>query len=348
MTCLDSRNDYMLMVKSILKQHCPERNRWARSFFVFNLIALVCLVTGCAHLHFGPLMEPLEEKVLSGDGADKILILDVEGVISNQAKKSMTGFQVEIGMIEKVREILSRAEKDKAIKALMVRINSPGGTVTSSDIIHHELKKFKERNNVKIYASIIDLAASGGYYIAVAGDKIIAHPTSLSGSIGVIAMIVNLEELFNKVGVDWEIVKSAEKKDFLSPFRALTKEERVLFQETIDSFHNRFVQIVADNRKELNIPSVKELADGRIFTAQEARDNKLIDEIGYLDDVISLIKKDLQLSNPRIVMYHRPGQYKTNMYSSLPGSPIINFLNINLGLDMMGGAGPRFMYLWLP
>ena len=308
---------------------------------------IVVTVGGCASFNLGPSIKPLKEKTILGKGDDKVLLVDIQGLISNQEERTLTGFSVKKGMVERVREILKKAEDDDDIKALLVRINSPGGTVTSSDIIYHEITRFKEKKKIKVYVSIVDLAASGGYYIAMAGDSIMGHPTSLTGSIGVIALKVNVEGLMNKIGVDWEVVKSGEKKDFLSPLRPLTEEEKKLFQITIDSFHNRFVNVIADNRSELDLTKVKPLADGRVYNAEQALEAKLIDRIGYLDDTLDLIKNELGVDKIRVVTYHRPGEYKSNLYSSLPASPTINLLNIDLGLNL-DRTSPHFMYMWMP
>ena len=303
--------------------------------------------SGCASFNLGPSIKPLQEKTLLGKGSDKVLLLDIQGLISNEDKRSITGFPIKMGMVEIVREILMKAEADDTIKALLLRINSPGGTVTSSDIIYHEIKAFKEKKKIKVYVSIVDLAASGGYYIAMAGDTIMAHPTSLTGSIGVIAVKVNVAGLMDKIGVDWEVVKSGDKKDFLSPLRPLTEEEKRLFQNTIDSFHNRFVRTIVENRPGLELEAVHTLADGRIYNSEQALEAKLIDKIGYLEDTRELIEKELGVTDPKVITYHRPGEYKSNLYSSLPASPTINFLNIDLGLDLNKTA-PHFMFLWMP
>ena len=250
-------------------------------------------------------------------------------------------------MVDRVRETLKKAEKDDDVKALVLRINTPGGTVTSSDIIYHEIKAFKERKKIKVYAVVMDLAASGGYYVAQAADQIIAHPTSLTGSIGVIALKMNLSGLMEKVGVDFEVVKSGAHKDFLSPFRSLTKEERLIFQETIDTLHQRFVSTIEKNRKQLNRDEIEKLADGRIYTSQQALDAKLIDQIAYMDEAEVFIKKDLGLGEMRFVVYHRAGQYKSNIYSSPPVPPSINFNFVNLNF-LPESPGPNFMYLWMP
>jgi len=316
-------------------------------FRIAIFIAFMIAAGGCASFNLGPSLKPLKEKTLMGEGSDKVLLLDIQGLISNQDKRAITGFPIKKGMVETVREILMKAEEDDDIKALLLRINSPGGTVTSSDIIYHEIISFKEKMKIKVYVSIVDMAASGGYYIAMSGDTIMAHPTSLTGSIGVIAVKVNVSGLMEKIGVDWEVIKSGDKKDFLSPLRSLTAEERRLFQYTIDSFHNRFVGTIVKNRSGLDLETVQNLADGRIYNSEQALEAKLIDGIGYLDDTLELIEKELGISDPKVIVYHRPDEYKTNLYSSLPYSPNINLLNIDLGLNL-DKTSPHFMYLWMP
>lgn len=313
------------------------------------VIFLVIGGAGCTlfEIHIGPRVSPLEEKVISGEGEEKILLIDIHGVINNNKSRSLLGSIVETGMVERVKEILKKAEEDEDVKALLLRINSPGGTVTSSDIIYNELKQFKKRKNIKIYAVFMDLAASGGYYIALAADRIFIHPTSITGSIGVIAMKVNLEELMKKLGVDWEVIKSGDKKDFMSPLRPFTEEERKLFQETIDSFHRRFVKIIAENRPGLDLAAVNVLADGKIYNAQQALENKLVDQIGYLDDAVEFIKSDLGIPDLTVNTYYRSGQYKSNIYSSFSGTPNINLINIDLSTISLN-TPPLFMYLWMP
>jgi len=294
----------------------------------------------------GPRIDALEEIIIEeGSGPGKVLLIDVDGPISNRPKKTLAGFDRQTGMVDRIREILKKADVDNNIKGILVRINSPGGTVTSSDIIYHEIKSFKERHNIKVYVSVVDIAASGGYYVAMAGDTIIMHPTSLTGSIGVLAMKVNLKGLMGKVGVEWEMVKSAEKKDFMSPFRPLSQEERKLFQETIDQYYERFVEIIVLNRPQLDIAAVKKLADGRIYNARQALKNHLVDSIGYLQDVVELIKIELNQPDLQVVTYSRPGEYRSNLYSSLNSLNAINLFNLDMGFDL-NQLSPQFLYLW--
>ena len=315
-------------------------------FRVLFFIVVTLFSYSCAVINLGPQIESLEEVVVEeGSGDEKILLIDIDGPISNRPKKTLVGFQSETGMVDRIREILKKAEKDKKIKGILLRINSPGGTVTSSDIIYHEIKSFKERYNVKVYVSVVDVAASGGYYIAMAGDSIMAHPTSLVGSIGVLALKINLEGLMGKVGVEWEVVKSSEKKDFMSPFRPLTKEERTLFQETIDSYYNRFVDVVVLNRSRLDARAVKILADGRVYNARQALEKYLVDSIGYLEDIVKLAKKELNQPGLKVVTYGRPREYKSNYYSSMGSVPKINLINLDMGFDW-NQISPQFLFLW--
>jgi len=325
---------------------------WASSKGLFQFrylgisVLLMAVFSGCVSINLTPKMGPLKEKTLSGTGGDKVLLVEIKGVISNKKTVSALGVETQLGMVDRVREILKKAEQDDDVRALMLRIDSPGGTVTASDIIYHEIKVFKQRKNIKVYAVVMDLAASGGYYIAQAADRIFVHPTSLTGSIGVIALKMNIKGLMDKVGVDFEVVKSGDHKDFLSPFRPLTDNERKVFQETIDSMHQRFVSTIEKNRKQLSRDEINELADGRIYTSEQALKAKLVDQIAYLDEAEDFIQKDLGLDALRVVMYYRSGQYKNNIYSSThPPSINFNWINLNFVPD---SPELNFMYLWMP
>jgi protease IV len=313
-------------------------------------VVLSLILGGCAFVNV-PLITPirgLEEKIVEGDGDAKILLLDVTGIISEE-KRRVSGIFENVSMIEEFREALKKAESDRKIAALVIRINSPGGTVTASDILHHEILLFKKRTGKRVVACLMDVAASGGYYVAMAADEVVAHPTTITGSIGVIAVKFNVQELFNKIGVGQETIKSGEMKDILSPFRPSTPEEKKILQEIIDQLQGRFVEVVTAGRKNLNRQEILKLADGRIYTAKQAQEYKLVDRVAYLDEAIEGVKSSLHLSKASVVVYYRPGSYKSTIYSSLNGGggPVFNLISID-GENILSSQGVRFLYLWAP
>ena len=317
-------------------------------FLILWVFIIFSFISSCTLLNVNllPTVSPLKEKKVYGEGNVKVLLVDIQGAISTGSSRSPLGTLVETGMPAKIREILEKAEEDEEIKALILRINSPGGTVTASDIIFHELKEFKKRKKIKIYAIIMDLAASGGYYVAMAADKIIAHPTSITGSIGVIALKPTIGGLLDKIGIGVDVVKSVDKKDFMAPWRPFTKEERRLFQETIDGFHQRFIEIIADNRPGLTLDEVKIIADGRVYDSKKSLENRLVDKIGYFDNALTTIQDDLEVKSIKVVTYFRPGSYKNNIYSALNRSTKISLFNFNLIPTV--DSNPVFLYLWAP
>ena len=239
---------------------------------------------------------PLKEKTISGYGRDKILLMEVSGVIL-EGPHRLLGLTKGVTSPSRIKEELEKAAKDDRVKAVVVKINSPGGTVTAADVILHELKAFKATKGVPVVVCLQGLATSGGYYVAQAGDTIIAYPTCITGSIGVIAMKFNLRGLMDKVGVDDDVVKSGKWKDFWSPFRSATPQEKEMMQQVIDDFYRGFVDVVAQGRQ-LSLKKTREVADGRIFTASQARDLGLVDQLGYLDDALELARVKAGLDAP--------------------------------------------------
>lgn len=295
---------------------------------------------GCTFLkvNIGEEVQPLTEKVVSGEGRDKVLLLDLSGVITGGDSEPMPGVRKRPGLIARTREALDRARQDKRVKAVVLRINSPGGGVTASDTLYHELRKFKQETGVKIVAHIMDVGASGAYYAALAADAITAQPTSVTGSIGVIMYRVDVTGLMQKAGVQTVEIASGEKKGIGSPFRTLSADERKIFQDIIDSLYGRFTNLVAEERK-LTPDNLRKMADGRIFTSAEAKNGGLIDGIGYLEDAIELAKKKANLAQAEVVTYFRPGEYKANIYS-------LSLINLDLG--DLADPGAKFLYLWWP
>jgi protease IV len=314
------------------------------------VVTSVLLLQGCSSLltiELVPRIRPLREETVEGKGKAKILLMDVSGVLSDEsASIALTTPPPKVPIVARVREELQKAEGDDEIKALVVRINSPGGTITASDLIYREIVAFKARKKVPVVAVMMDVGASGGYYAALAADTIIALPTTVTGSIGVIMLTLNAQGLMEKIGVAPLAIKSADKKDAGSPFRQLTAEERAIFQSVIDQMYARFVGLIVEHRK---IPEerVRAFADGRIYTAEQAKALGLVDSIGYMDEVVASARKAAGLEEAKIIMYHRPREYRSNFYSASPATP---GLEASLGslAALVSGTGPRFMYLWWP
>lgn len=319
----------------------------------FTLLRLVIvlaffLLNACAFVdaNLSRPLRPLDETLLEGEGRPKILLLDITGIISEKGREGGGLSAARPSMVALVKETLRKAEKDDDIAGVVVRINSPGGTVTASDIISHELKGFRERKKVPVHACIVGIGASGGYYVAAAADRIAAHPTAVTGSIGVLFRSFNVEGLMGKIGVTEKAITSGEKKDIMSPFRTMTPEERQLLQGIIDRLHGRFLDtVMARPGNRLQRPELEKLADGRVFTADDALKVGLIDRVGYLDDVIEEMKKELGLEQARVVAYYRPGSYRGTIYSGEVSSPDPGLLS--LGGDLLEAlSSTEFLYLW--
>lgn len=196
----------------------------------------------------------------------RIALVRIEGPILNSRD-----------VVEEIKEYT----KDHSIKAIILRIDSPGGAVAPSQEIYEEVKKAVAAK--KVVVSMGSIAASGGYYIAAPADVIIANPGTLTGSIGVIMEIPNIEGLMTKIGVTTEVIKSGKHKDMASAFRKMGAEERALLQDVMDNVHEQFIRAVASGRK-LAIEDVRDFADGRIFSGEQAKARKLVDELGTLED----------------------------------------------------------------
>ena len=219
-------------------------------------------------------------------GGERVAVVRIEGVIVDSRDA-----------IEELRKF----REHPGVKAIVLRIDSPGGGVVASQEIYSEVLKTRTDGKVKVVASMGNLAASGGYYIAAATDKIVANPGTLTGSIGVIMELANVRGLMEKVGVQSVVIKSGKHKDLASPFRTMSAEDRALLQGVLDDVHDQFIQAVAAGRA-MKVNQVRDLADGRVFTGRQARTAKLVDELGDLQDAIKLAGKMGGIAGePRVV-----------------------------------------------
>ncbi len=321
------------------------------------LIALAAFAPGCAppSLLITPVSSSralVESVVLREDAwaARKIALIDVEGVISNAREQSLLGPSGE-NPVSLFQEKLDKARGDDAVKAVVLRINSPGGGVTASDLMHGELRRFREKSGKPVVACLMDVAASGGYYLACGADRIIAHPTTVTGSIGVIMMLPDFSGVMRRIGVDVVAIKSGPLKDAGSPFRAMKDSERPVFQKIIDAMYERFLDVVSRSRPALTRDRIRELADGRVYLADEALETGLIDEIGTLRAALDAAKGLAGIADRDIVVvqYARPLGYRPNIYSRSSDAPAatVNLLNVELPPWLRGGH-PQFLYLWSP
>jgi protease IV len=317
---------------------------------------LVVVLAGCGPTSFvvTPISarQELVEEVVQRESfwaVKKIAVIDVDGVLQNVRPTSLLGGSGE-NPVSLFAEKLDKAAADKEVRAVVLRINSPGGGVTATDLMYAEVQRFREKTGKPVIAAMLDVAASGGYYLACAADKIYAQPTTVTGSIGVIMMTPEFAGTMQKIGVRMNVIKSGEMKDMGSPFREMNEKDRAVLQGLIDGMYARFLEVVGKSRTGIEPEQLRKLADGRVYLAAEAKEQGLIDEIGTLRDALAAAKQSAGLENVniKVVQYSRPLAYRPNIYAdgaTPPGQ--VNLVNVQLP-DWLTGASPQLMYLWAP
>lgn len=285
----------------------------------------------------------LVEVLIEGEGTDKIAIIPIKGVITAQTTKRLIR---EIpSVVNSVKKQLQQAQDDNDVKAVILEVDSPGGGITASDIIYKEILDFKERTKKKVIVSMQDVAASGAYYISVAADKIISHPTTVTGSIGVIMPLINITDLVQRYGIKYASIKSGDMKDIGSPFKKMSVEEQAVLHNMVDEMYTRFLKIISEGR-DMEIESVRKLADGRIYTGTQALHNGLVDQLGYIEDAITVAKEMAGLKEAKIIRYK-----KTFTLAEIFSATMTNLfghhtIKIDINASPFGEDCPRFMYLW--
>ena len=242
--------------------------------------------------------EYFEEILQPGDKNNRVALIPLNGVINGWGNEDIGD-----GTVYELSTMLTMAEADESIKAVILLVNSPGGGMSASDILHHKLLQFKETGK-KVVVYIDSLCASGGYYISAPADYIIASPTALIGSIGVIMEHIEVTGLLEKIGVVVDPIKSSESKDIGSPFKKMTKEEREYFDSLLDKYYSRFVDIVAEGR---NLPrkQVIKIANGKVYLAAESLAYGLIDKVDYFQASITEAAKATTVDYPEIITYQK-------------------------------------------
>ncbi len=318
--------------------------------FVMTLIVAGCN-TGAFQIEMVPADKKLKESRVQKDKglfiSDKIAIIDVEGTMANERQSSLlqTGENPVSIFIEK----LDKAAKDDDVKAVVIRMDSPGGTVVAADIMYHSLQEFKRKTQKPVIVSVTGMACSGGYYLSCASDGIVAQPSSVIGNIGTIFQTFSIEGTMNKIGIKTVAIESGTLKDIGSPLHNLSDPEKEVLQGIITEMFQQFVQVVHESRNSISEQKLQDLTDGRVFTAKQALDEKLIDKIGYLQDAIEWAKELAKIEKAKVVLYHRPSLYTPNAYSSASAkaSGLESLINIDLP-DWLSSGGTKFLYLWQP
>ncbi len=316
-----------------------------------SLLTFLCaFCSGCVFItgDFNPLStrpQPLEEHVVAGSGKAKIVMLDIANTITSEESEGALGINKEESTVARVEAVLQQAGEDDDVCALVVRINSPGGTVTASDIVYEQLRRFRNEHHVPVIAQLMDMAASGGYYSALAADEIVANPTTVTGSIGVVFYGVSFEGLMDKIGVRNQTVRTGSMKDIGSPLRTMTPEEKKVLQTLLDQMFARFIGLVRSRRPKLTPEGEARISDGRVLSAEQALDLGLIDRIAYLEDTLSRAKTLAKVPEASVVMYRRPDEFSDTIYARAPTAQQINLLNVNLHPLLQS---PQFLYMWLP
>ncbi|MCD6388621.1 MAG: signal peptide peptidase SppA [Desulfobulbaceae bacterium] len=299
-------------------------------FFVLLLISSLVLNVYLAIL----ISYDLQTNVYrTGEKENKIALIDLQGTI-------------DMGTADQMRRMLKRAAKDETVKGVVLVVNSPGGYVPPSEMMNEYIRNFREQTEKKVYVSIQSVGASGAYWTAAATDKIYAQTNSAVGSIGVISMFMVVEKtLKEKLGIEPIVIKSTRSKfkDRGSPFRMPTEEEMIRISEDIDKIHTRFVEVVSEGRK-ISTEEVWPLANGEVFDGPDAKENKLIDEVGFLDDVIDDLAQELKLKDPMVVKFVKPPTIRQML--SAKAKTMENPLNIQRQLEKWATT-PRVQVLWL-
>jgi protease-4 len=270
-----------------------------------------------------------EEVIQDGPRTNKIAVITVRGIIDDEEAQD-------------VHRQIKSAQQDKWVKGLLLRVNSPGGTVSGSDRICNEIRNYRSNEGKPAVAFMQGVAASGGYYVSVGCDQIVAEPTAITGSIGVMGGVFVLQELLEeKLGIQPTIFKSGEKKDWPSSFQPVTEEQRQYVQDKlITPAYNRFVRIVDEGRESLTLDEVKGLADGSIYGAEEALNEKLIDKIGYIDEAVEQVKLLAGIEEARVIEYRKPFSF-ASFLNSRSGS----ILKVDKS-TFYELRTPQVLYLW--
>ena len=314
-------------------------------------LSLLLLLTGCgaSSLLITPVSNTSKLDEISVEPGKafggKIAIIEVEGMLLDDRTGGI--LQPTENPLSLFIQELNEAAGDDSVKAVVLRVNSPGGSVTTSDIMYDALLRFRHETHKPVIASAQELAASGAYYVSCGADKIIVNPTSLVGSIGVIFESFDFQDTLEKLGAREVSVKSAPLKDMGSPWVHLTPEAYKIMQNLVDEYYARFKNVVVTSRGIHDAATLKLVTDGRVFSGEQAVKLGLADQTGRLDDAIALARQMGDAPDAEVVMYKRPYGYSGSIYAEMP-APLPQSNDLNLKLPMSDWLPNGFYYLWQP
>ena len=311
---------------------------------IVAVLLLPLFVSGC--IFVGPAFGRRLERVTVEESprwleVNRIVLVDIDGFIGTGDAWSLLGGTT----VADVKERLNRAAEDRSVAAVVLRINSPGGDASASDMIYQEVRRFKERTGKPVVAALLGVAASGGYYIACAADRVVAQPTCITGSVGVIMHFYNVEGLYYKLGLRREVIKSGAMKDIASMTRTMSAEERAVLEHLNATLYDRFLGAVKTGRPAMTEADLGQIADGRPVTADEALSLHMVDRVGYLSDALAEARDLADISGADVIMYSPMGKYNTNIYA---GSPSPTGALERALESLARRQGPAFLYLWDP
>ena len=283
-----------------------------------------------------------EEEYVSGEGPQKIVVVPVEGTIAS-AESSVGGVQP-TATPEGLSDALRQVADDTSVVAVVLEINSPGGGVTASDEMHQSILDFKRNTDRPIVVSMGDTAASGGYYISTAADRIVANETTLTGSLGVIFQLTNFSEAADKYGISQVVIKSGKFKDIGNTFREMKPEEREVFQSLVDESYDEFVSVISEGRG-LSEERVREIADGRIYSGSQAKELGLVDSFGGIDEAADIAGTLAEAQDTTVVRYVETPTFSEMLLARLaPRQPEVEQVMDAAGLNLE----PKPYYLYMP
>lgn len=275
---------------------------------------------------------------------NRIALINIDGYIGQYGAR---GFRSLSTSVADVKQKLEMARNDGSVKAVLLRVHSPGGEVTASDMIYNELMRFRRETGKPVVVYMMGLAASGGYYVSLAGDNLIAHPTCLTGSVGVIMEFMDIEGLMKTFGIRAEAVKSGEMKNMGSPFRGLNPKEKDVLQAINTQMFDRFLGLV-EKRRHLKPEAVATIRDGRILTGLQARDLGLVDSVGCMDDALTMAKALARIPSANVIAYRPYRSFNRNTFASYAGEVPQPQAVGDLVRMLAGRSNPGFLYLWQP